>query len=63
MVVKADKVRADTTAVEANVAYPTDSGLMAKGLARMAGMVKACAGGRTPSGRDCGAGPTTPRTR
>jgi hypothetical protein len=43
-VVKSDKVRADTTVVEANVAYPTDSGLMAKGVARMAGMVKALHG-------------------
>ena len=43
-VVKSDKVRADTTVVEANVAYPTDSGLMAKGVARMAGMVKALQG-------------------
>lgn len=40
-VVKSDQVRADTTVVEANVAYPTDSGLMAKGVARMAAMVKA----------------------
>jgi IS5 family transposase len=31
-----DAVRADTTVVEANVAYPTDSGLLAKGVARMA---------------------------
>ena len=34
-VIKTDKVRADTTVVEANVAYPTDSGLLAKGVARM----------------------------
>ena len=42
--VKLNKVRADTTVVEANVAYPTDSGLLAKGvakLARLAGQVKA----------------------
>lgn len=32
-VVKLDKVRADTTVVPANVAYPTDSGLLAKGVA------------------------------
>jgi IS5 family transposase len=41
--VRLDKVRADTTVVEANVAYPTDSGLLAKGvakLARLAGQVK-----------------------
>jgi IS5 family transposase len=35
-VVKLDKVRADTTVVEANVSYPTDSGLLAKGVAKMA---------------------------
>jgi IS5 family transposase len=37
-------VRADTTVIEANVAYPTDSGLLAKGvakLARLMGQVKA----------------------
>lgn len=42
--VRLDKVRADTTVVEANVAYPTDSGLLAKGvakLARLTGQVKA----------------------
>jgi IS5 family transposase len=40
-VIKTDKVRADTTVVEANIAYPTDSGLLAKGVAKMAGLVKA----------------------
>jgi IS5 family transposase len=35
-VVRLDKVRADTTVVEANVAYPTDSGLLARGVAHMA---------------------------
>lgn len=34
-VIRLDKVRADTTVVEANVAYPTDSGLLAKGVARL----------------------------
>jgi IS5 family transposase len=34
--VKLDKVRADTTVVPANVAYPTDSGLLAKGVAKLA---------------------------
>ncbi len=41
--VRVDKLRADTTVVEANVAYPTDSGLLAKGVARLgvlAGRVK-----------------------
>ncbi len=33
---KTNKVRADTTVVPANVAYPTDSGLLAKGVAKMA---------------------------
>jgi IS5 family transposase len=33
--VKLDKVRADTTVVPANVKYPTDSGLLAKGVARL----------------------------
>jgi len=35
-VIRLDKVRGDTTVVEANVAYPTDSGLLAKGVARLA---------------------------
>jgi IS5 family transposase len=39
-VLKTNRVRADTTVVEADVAYPTDSGLLAKGVARMAKMVK-----------------------
>jgi len=34
-VIKTDRLRADTTVVEANVAYPTDSGLLAKGVAKM----------------------------
>ncbi len=34
-VIKLDRVRADTTVVEANVAYPTDSGLLAKGVAKL----------------------------
>lgn len=34
--VKLDRVRADTTVVPANVAYPTDSGLLAKGVAKLA---------------------------
>jgi len=35
-VLKTNRVRADTTVVPANVAYPTDSGLLAKGVAKMA---------------------------
>ena len=34
-VVRLDKVRADTTVVPANVAYPTDSGLLTKGVAKL----------------------------
>jgi IS5 family transposase len=33
--VKLDKLRADSTVVPANVAYPTDSGLLAKGVAKL----------------------------
>jgi IS5 family transposase len=39
-VIKLDKVRADTTVVEANVAYPTDSGLLAKAVNRMNRLVE-----------------------
>jgi IS5 family transposase len=38
--IKLDKVRADTTIVPANVVYPTDSGLLAKGVARLAVLTK-----------------------
>jgi len=34
-VLKTNKVRADSTVVEANVAYPSDSGLLAKGVVKM----------------------------
>lgn len=34
--IKTDKVRADATVVEADVCYPTDSGLLAKGVAKLA---------------------------
>jgi IS5 family transposase len=48
-VIKTDKVRADTTVVEANVAYPTDSGLLAKAVARIGRLVAKvhAAGGAT----------------
>ena len=39
-VVRLDRLRADTTVVEANVAYPTDSGLLARGVARMVALTK-----------------------
>jgi IS5 family transposase len=39
-VLKTDRVRADTTVVEADVAYPTDSGLLAKGVAKMATAIR-----------------------
>jgi transposase, IS5 family len=39
--VKLDKVRADTTVVPANVAYPTDSGLLTKGVAKLTKTVRA----------------------
>jgi len=35
-VLKVARVRADTTVIEANVAYPTDSGLMTKGITAIA---------------------------
>src|SRR3954447_13550865 len=39
-VLKLNRVRVDTTVIEANVAYPTDSGLLAKGVARIAATAK-----------------------
>ena len=47
---RTDRVRADTTVVEADVGYPTDSGLLAKAvgaMARSVARIKA-AGGATP---------------
>ncbi len=46
---RTDKVRADTTVVEAAVAYPTDSGLLAKAISAMARTVERikAAGGAT----------------
>jgi IS5 family transposase len=46
---RTDKVRADTTVVEADVGYPTDSGLLAKGIGAMARTVARikAAGGAT----------------
>ena len=38
--VRTDRVRVDTTVVEANVAYPTDSGLLAKAVNRMLATAK-----------------------
>jgi IS5 family transposase len=37
---RTDKVRADTTVVEAAVAYPTDSGLLAKAVGGIAGTIR-----------------------
>jgi IS5 family transposase len=39
-VLKTNRVRADTTVVEANVAYPSDSSLLAKGVARLATLAR-----------------------
>ena len=48
-VLKTNRVRADTTVVPANIAYPTDSGLLAKGVAKMAKAVERLkAGGLAP---------------
>lgn len=38
-VLRLDKVRADTTVVEANVCYPSDAGLLGKGVARISKLV------------------------
>ncbi len=53
--VKLDKVRADTTVIPANVAYPTDSGLLAKGVAKLTktvGAIKAAGLARRTRFRD-----------
>src|SRR5215510_7276183 len=53
--VRTDKVRADTTVVEAAVAYPTDSGLLAKavgGIAKTVKRIQAAGGARRSRVRD-----------
>ena len=49
---RTDKVRADTTVVEAAVSYPTDSGLLAKAVGSIAGTITRiqAAGGRPAPG-------------
>src|SRR6201987_3410117 len=52
---RTDKVRADTTVVEAAVSYPTDSGLLAKAIGSMARTVeriKAAGGAARTASRD-----------
>src|SRR5262249_36478670 len=39
-VLKTNRLRADTTVIEANVAYPVDSSLLAKGVARVAKLAR-----------------------
>ncbi len=55
------RLRADTTVIPANVAYPTDSGLLARAIRRIAATGRR-AGGRTRSPRSCGPGPRRPGT-
>ena len=48
-VLKTNRVRADTTVISADVAYPTDSGLLARGVAKMAKAIgRLKAGGLAP---------------
>lgn len=58
-VVRIDQVRADTTVVGANVAYPTDSGLLTRAIALITMLVALIhtAGGRPAPGFATGAGP------
>src|SRR4029077_4665105 len=52
---RTDKVRADTTDIPAGVAYPTDSGLLAKAIGSMArtvARIKAAGGARRTRVRD-----------
>jgi IS5 family transposase len=48
-VLRTGKLRADTTVVAANVAYPTDAGLLARAIAKLAGTIQRvqAAGGAT----------------
>ena len=63
---RTDKVRADTTVIEADVAYPTDSGLLAKAIGTMArtvGRIKAAGGADAYSQRGTGAARAGRRAR
>ena len=63
-VLRTNRVRADTTVVPANVSYPTDSGLLAKAMRRIA-RDRAADPGRRRCGRapGCGTGPGRPGKR
>ncbi len=56
-VIKLDKVRPDTTVVAANVAYPTDSWLLAKGVAKLTKSVAALKALGWTGGRGFGTAP------
>jgi len=56
-VIRLDKLRADTTVVEANVSYPTDSGLLAKGVAKLAQLSKKIRTVASPPARRSGTAP------
>jgi len=53
---RTDRVRADTTVVEAAVSYPTDSGLLAKAIGSMARTVKRIKAAEARGGPGCGIG-------
>src|SRR6266498_1715612 len=63
-VLRTHKVRADTTVVAANVAYPTDAGLLAKAVATLARAVQRVhAAAPTSSPGRCAPAPARPSSR
>jgi transposase, IS5 family len=59
--VKVEMLRGDTTVVEADVTYPTDSGLLAKAVRRMVVLVRRIQAAGGPDGPGCVTAPARPR--
>ena len=62
-VLRTSRLRADTTVIPANVAYPTDSGLLARAVKRIAVTGQRTTPPAAPSGPRCGTGPARPGNR
>jgi transposase, IS5 family len=59
-VLRTHKLRADTTVVAANVAYPTDAGLLARAVAKLAGTIQQVRPLGAPPGPTRGTGAARP---
>jgi transposase, IS5 family len=57
---RARKLRVDTTVVEADIAYPTDADLLAHAVRKLGGLVRRVKARGRPAGRDSGIGDGRP---